>query len=213
MSTKLIIIRHGQSIGNLNERFLGHTDLDLSEKGYKQAEMTAEFLSNVHIDKIYSSDLIRAYNTVFPVAQSRDLYIIKNKNLREIYAGEWENMTYDYLTKHFPKEYTIWKTDIGNARCNGGESVIELQKRIYTEFEKIAKDNDGNTICIGTHATPIRTFYAACKSINKDDMHKIPWASNASVTTAYYKNGKFEIEEYGYDKHLGELSSKFNSNI
>ena len=61
------------------------------------------------------------------------------------------------------------------------------------------KDNDGNTICIGTHATPIRTFYAACKSINKDDMHKIPWASNASVTTAYYKNGKFEIEEYGYD--------------
>ena len=148
-----------------------------------------------------------------PIAKSHNLKIITSKNLREIYAGEWENKSYAFLSEHFPTEYAAWKNDIGNAKCNGGESVTELSKRIYAEFEKIAQENIGKTVCIGTHATPIRTFYAACKSIDKDEMHQIPWASNASITTAYYSDGKFEIEEYGYDLHLGEISSFFSSNI
>ena len=54
------MIRHGQSIGNLNRVYLGHTDWDLTELGYKQAELVCEYLKDEKIDIIYSSDLIRA---------------------------------------------------------------------------------------------------------------------------------------------------------
>ena len=61
--TLIYIIRHGESLGNKNRKFLGHTDLDLTDLGYAQALKTAECLASVPFDRIYSSDLIRAYNT------------------------------------------------------------------------------------------------------------------------------------------------------
>lgn len=211
--TKLLIIRHGQSIGNLERRFLGHTDLDLSELGYKQAEIVAEYLKNEKIDAVYSSDLKRAYNTVKPIAECRDLKIKTSKNLREIYAGEWENGDYEYLSQNFSCEYEKWKTDIGNAYCNGGESVIELQDRVYEEVMKIAIENIGKTVCIGTHATPIRTLYAKIEGIKKDDMYKVPWATNASVTTVLYSNGNLKMVKYAEDEFMGENVTRFSKGI
>ena len=66
MKTTLYLVRHGQSLGNLNEQMLGHTDLDLSELGYRQAAATFERLKDTHFDAVYSSPLQRAYNTVCP---------------------------------------------------------------------------------------------------------------------------------------------------
>ncbi len=68
--TRLIITRHGQSIANAQYRFAGHSDFDLSEIGHKQAELAAEYISkNFTVDYIYSSDLLRAYNTALPTAK------------------------------------------------------------------------------------------------------------------------------------------------
>ena len=60
----MYFIRHGQSLGNQLGVFLGHTDLDLSELGYRQAACTAQYLKDIKIDKVYSSDLLRAENTL-----------------------------------------------------------------------------------------------------------------------------------------------------
>ena len=214
MKTKIILIRHGQSIGNLERKFLGHTDLDITELGYQQADCVAEYLKNEIIDVIYSSDLQRAYHTVVPIAKKRNLEIIKNKELREIYAGDWENVYADDLCKDYEKDYGIvWKTDIGNARCTNGESVVELQKRVMTELIKIAKENQGRTVCIGTHATPIRTICAAINNISKDEIKNIPWATNASVTRVEYENGKFKMISYGEDEFLGNIKTVMFKNI
>ena len=91
--TKILLVRHGQSIGNATKTILGHTDLDLSELGYKQAEVTANELKNEKIDLIFSSDLKRAYNTALFHAKMRDLEVITSKNLREVYLGAWEGQT------------------------------------------------------------------------------------------------------------------------
>lgn len=211
--TKLIIIRHGESIGNLKQHFLGQTDWDLSEQGYNQAKITANFLKDEKIDVVYSSDLIRAYNTVLPIAKTRGLEVIKNKNLREIYAGEWEAKSYDELCESYSEPYTIWKTDIGNAACTGGESVLDVQKRVHDEILAIAKNNIGKTVCIGTHATPIRTLFAAIKNIDKDLMHNIKWASNASITIVEYENGELIVKEYSKDDFMGDNVTVFSKNI
>ena len=98
----IYLIRHGQSIGNLNKVYLGHTDLDLSEIGYKQAERVCDYVvKNYNIDKIFSSDLIRAYNTVLPASQKLNIPIIKEPELREIYAGLWENKKYECLMEKY----------------------------------------------------------------------------------------------------------------
>ena len=82
MSCRLIFVRHGQSMGNLNGTFLGWTDLPLSPLGFKQAEKTAQFLSSLNIDKIYSSDLLRAYETSLALSKKRGNEVIKEKSFR-----------------------------------------------------------------------------------------------------------------------------------
>ncbi len=213
MSTNIYLIRHGESEGNKRRAFLGHTDLDLTETGHIQAQNTAEFLKDVCADVIYSSDLKRAYSTALHTAEMKNLDIIKSKNLREIYAGDWENGLFCDLEKNFNESYSVWLTNIGKAKCDGGESVAELQLRIVDEISRIAAENDGKTVLIFTHATPIRVFKAFCDGRALDEIKDIPWATNASVTHAKYNDGRFKILEYGIDHFQGNDKTVLPSNV
>ena len=212
--TTLYLIRHGESQGNAVRSFLGHTNLDLSQKGHMQAEMTANYLKNIHADIIYSSDLLRAYNTAKHTADLKGMDIIKDEKLREIYAGDWEDIKFDELLEKYPHTYAVlWKTDVGNSRPDNGESVAELKKRVSDEITKIARDNVGKTIFIFTHATPIRTFCAFCENKSLDEIKDIPWASNASVTKVEYVDDKFNMIEYGNDSFMGDLSTSLPPSV
>lgn len=211
--TEIILIRHGQSLGNFDRRFLGHTDLDLSEIGYKQAELLRKHFESIDIDMIYSSDLKRAYNTVKPISDMKNIPIITSEKLREIYAGEWENKKFDDLEITFEKEYDIWKSNIGLAKCTGGESVADLQKRVYEEITKIAQENDGKKICIGIHSTPIRTFIAKCMSDSLEEIKNIKWVANASLTVFEFSDNKFVQKEFNYTEHLEGLVTGFPKNV
>ena len=206
--TKFIVIRHGESLGNAKWVFLGHTDWDLTETGYKQAEKTADYLDGMKIDAIYSSDLMRAYNTVLPIAKRRNMEIIKSEKLREIYAGEWEGMVYTDIEEKYPENHSVWMNDIGNAVCNGGESVKELQIRIKTELERIAKENPNKTICIGTHATPIRTMLCEWNGLPITETKSFSWVQNASVTIVNYNDdGSYTLELQAESAHLKDVPS------
>lgn len=213
MKTKLYLIRHGQSEGNKAKAFLGHKDLDLTELGHIQAENAAGFFKDIDVDVIYSSDLIRAYNTAIHTAKLKGLDVIKNKNLREIYAGQWEGRTFTELETVFADSFGKWREDCGNSACPGGESTAELQKRIVGEITKIAEENQGKTILFFTHATPIRVFKGYCDGCGLDGIKDVPWATNASVTYAEYENGKLTLIDYSIDYFQGEEITKIPANV
>ena len=211
--THIYFIRHGESEGNKRNSFLGHTDLDITEKGHVQAEKTAEFLQDIHADVIYSSDLKRAYNTGLHTAKKKGMEIIKNENLREIFAGEWENRLFEDLIVEYEEDFRIWRENIGWARCTGGESVEELQERFVSEVKKIAKENEGKTIFIFTHATPLRVLKAALDGLTLDEIQSVPWASNASVTHVVCEGDGFRIVDYSIDHFMGDVATFLPKNV
>ena len=209
----MLFVRHGQSLGNLTGRFLGITDLDLSPLGAVQARRTADYLKDEKIDVIYASDLIRACHTAQPLSEIKGLPIIKDKRLEEINAGLWENRTFDDLEKEFPESYEgVWLHDIGNSKADGGESVAHLTGRIYDAVHDIAMKNDGKTVAIFSHATPIRAFFCRIYGYSLSEMVKLPWPTNASVSEAVFESGKFEPVRYSYDEFMGELSTALPKN-
>ena len=102
MSTRLYLIRHGESEANKIDAFAGHSQFNLTEQGRAQAQKAAEYLSTLQVDAIYSSDLPRAYQTAEPTAKRLGMEIITSKQLREIDAGEWEGRTFNDLQKTIP---------------------------------------------------------------------------------------------------------------
>ena len=212
--TKLYFVRHGESVSNLMTQFAGSLDMPLTEKGRRQAEATAEFLKNVPFSAVYASDLMRAYDTGLAVANEQKLSIYGTNQLREIYAGDWEGRPYHDLEVDFPDSYGVWRTQIGLACCPNGESVAELQMRIRRCVEDIVRQHPNETICIATHATPIRVMECVWTDTPLSQMHTIPWVSNASVTIAEYDdNGIGRLIRRDVHHHLGELHTVLAKNV
>ena len=208
--TTLIFVRHGQSQSNLEKRFSGQHNPALTELGHRQAEATARYLADAGIEKIYSSDLTRAYQTAEHTANLLGLEIIPHQSLREINAGDWEGKLYSELMVEFPEHYNQWLTDLGRAHPDNGESVLELNARVHAEVEQIIAKNRGRRVAIFTHATPVRMMACSWFGIPATDAIKVPFCTNASVSTVEYEdNGSFRLVEYGHDEHLGDLVTRF----
>ncbi len=212
--TTFLFVRHGQSIGNLKKSFMGHMDLDLSEKGYLQAEKTAEYIyGNYRPDVIYSSDLLRAYNTAKVAARLFCKEVIKSEKLREICGGDWEGKTFNELQGKYPEEYGTWLKDIGNSKCTNGESPKMLIERVLPEVIEIAEKNDGKTVLLATHAMVIRCLQTVWEQKSLSEMKDIPWVGNASVSVVCYNDGKWEEKIIGNDSFLGDFASSFPRNV
>jgi len=212
--TTLILIRHGQSQSNLARIFTGHLDIPLTDFGHQQAQLTAEHITaNYKVDRVYASDLCRAFATGKAVADRLGLDVIAHRNLREIWAGQWEGKAFDALGVEFPESYHTWRFDIGRCVCDGGESVAALQQRVVGTLETIARENDGKTIVVATHATPIRTLQCHCKGLPLSEMKNIPWVTNASITVVSFDGGSFRLIQEGYDAHLQDKVSRFPKNV
>ncbi|MBQ8688949.1 MAG: histidine phosphatase family protein [Clostridia bacterium] len=202
--TRVIIIRHGESLANAERIYLGHTDWDLSERGRAQAEAVAEHLGGENIDAIYSSDLKRAYNTALPHARRRGMGIITSRELREIYLGDWECMKIDELEARWPEEFGVgWRLNFGTCRVPGGESTWDAGERLRREVLKIAKENDGKTVLIASHAAAIRAFWGNISGIAPCELgERVPFPKNASCTTVHYDGGKLIPICYGDDSYF-----------
>lgn len=212
--TTLILVRHGQSEANLAGTFAGQSDVELLEMGIMQAQKTAEYIAEHYkTDIVYASDLKRAYKTGEIIANLTKTKIIPDKNLREIYAGEWQGKKFDALTTIYKEDYSIWLQDIGNSHCTGGESAEQLGERIINALTKIAQSNDGKTVVIALHATPIRVAQCLMSGLTLDSMKNIPWVSNASITEVTYENGEWKFVKIGIDEHLSELKTTFAANV
>lgn len=199
--THFIIVRHGESEGNAKGEFHGQYNSDLTERGHAQAECTACFVDRYTIDVLYASDIRRAFSTAGHTAERRGMTVTPEEGLREIYAGAWEQMRFDDIAVRYAEAYRVWHEDIANARPTDGESVAELAVRVNAAFVRLARENDGKTVYVATHATPIRAMRCLWTDGSISAMKDTPWAPNASVTTAVY-DGAFHLTEYGYADHL-----------
>lgn len=208
--TTLIFVRHGQSESNLAKVFTGQGDTALTELGKQQAERTAQYLKTFPITRIYASDLKRTMETAEPTAKLFGLDIIPDAALREIFAGEWEGKSYEEIRRIYGESYRLWLEDLGKAHPNGGERVLDLYERVNEAILRLVNLHRGECIAVFSHATPARAL--ACKWFEyaPEDMAKVPWATNASVSIAEYEDdGSFRVIQYGYDAHQGDTATTF----
>ncbi len=213
MSTRILMIRHGYSVANADNLFAGHWDAELTDIGKQQAQLAARYFDTHTADAIYASDLQRAYETALPAAAKLGLPVIKDPDLREVFAGEWEGMNYWDIGAKDPKEFDAWLHDIGNAGCVGGETTAQLAQRITGAVKRIAEAHDGQTVCIATHATPIRVMCTVAQGLPLSEMASVPWVSNASVSEFEYRDGTFSVIEINHTSHLGDLETSLPDNV
>lgn len=212
--TTLLLIRHGQSRANLSRYFAGHCDPELTELGLLQARCTADFLAeNYPVAAVYSSDLKRAYATGEAVARKQNLPIVVDRDLREIYAGQWEGLSFDEIRQRYAQDYHTWLTDIGNCRPTGGEAASQLLARVESALRRIGDENPNAVVAVATHATAIRAIQSLVSGVGLPGMKDVPWVVNASVTELIYDSGHFALGKVGQAAHLKDLRTDMPANV
>jgi broad specificity phosphatase PhoE len=151
-STRILLIRHGQSQGNAEQRFGGHTATPLSELGHRQAEATALALATEGVTAIYASDLRRAVETAEPLARATGLEIKQASAFRERGIGKMEGLTFAEAAEQYPDEYAaLLRRDFEHVLL-GGESYRQLLDRAARALDEVINENLGGIIAVFTHA-------------------------------------------------------------
>ncbi|HJQ34832.1 MAG TPA: histidine phosphatase family protein [Pyrinomonadaceae bacterium] len=153
--TRVLLVRHGQSQGNAEHRFGGHSPTPLSELGRRQAEATARSLAAEGVNAIYSSDLLRAVQTAEPLARATGLEIRRTAALRERSVGLMEGLTFEEAAAAHPEEYAaLLRRDFEHVLA-GGESYRQLLDRASAELDAAVERHRGGTVALFSHTGTI----------------------------------------------------------
>jgi probable phosphoglycerate mutase len=195
--TYVLLIRHGQSQGNAERRFGGHTATPLSLRGRKQALATAEALKNDAITSIYSSDLARAVETARPLATLTRLRINTSEAFRERSVGVMEGLTFEDAAQQHPEEYAaLLRRDFEHV-LSGGESYRQLLDRARNKLDEIISENRGGRIALFSHTGTICILALHLMGALDSPELKPVWisSSNCGIT-------RFELRPDGFVRVL-----------
>ena len=155
MTTHVLLIRHGQSEGNAEGRFGGHTATPLSSRGREQARVTARALATERFTAIYSSDLPRAIETAEPLAKLTHVKIHSTEAFRERSVGVMEGLTFEEAAEAHPEQYAaLLRRDFDHV-LSGGESYRQLLDRASQKLDEAIAVNKGGRIAVFTHTGTI----------------------------------------------------------
>ncbi len=211
MAVTYLLIRHGEADGNREHRFIGQTDVPLSDLGRAQAEAVADRLADRPIDAIISSHLQRAWNTVAPLADRLDLTVEENRGLVEIANGEWNGLLPSEVEARWPELWQRYRGGEGeDVRRPGGERWADVQARAIAAIqEDAANRQDGDVVAVGTHGGPTLGLVLWATGVSLDrGLFTGPFlpVSNGSITTL--EMPEVRLSGYNDTGHLGDLARR-----
>lgn len=154
-TTHVLLIRHGQSQGNAEGRFGGHTDTPLSPRGRAEARQTAQALASEHFSAIVCSDLARAIESASPLAKIAGLELQTAEAFRERSVGVMEGLTFEEAAAQHPEQYAaLLRRDFEHVLL-GGESYRQTLDRASRKLDELVEQYRGGRIAIYTHTGTI----------------------------------------------------------
>src|SRR5678809_290551 len=197
LATTVLLIRHGQSRGNAERRFGGHTATPLSARGRNQAQATALTLKSESLTAIYSSDLARAMETARPVSQATGLPVHGTSAFRERSVGVMEGLTFEDAAQQHPEQYAaLLRRDFEHV-LSGGESYRQLLDRAWQKLDEIIAQHQGGKIAVFSHTGTICILALHLMGALDAPELKPVWISSANCGIT-----KFELRDDGFVRVL-----------
>ena len=161
MTTRLLLVRHGETTLSAEDRFAGSTDVPLGPNGRLQAERLAARLAADPIAAAYASPMQRTIETASIIAKPHKIEVTTRERLREIDHGRWEGLRRVDVETRFPEEYAAWEEDPFTFAPTGGESGVQVVARALPEIREIVLANPGQNVLVVSHKATIRLLIAS----------------------------------------------------
>lgn len=210
-STRITIVRHGETEMNIAFILQGHLDSPLTENGVEQAVLLAETIKNKKFDFFYSSDLGRAMHTANIINKHLQYDIIENETLRERAFGVMEGMSLKDAQLECPEVYNAYITRHPSFEVPKGESLDKFSARIMDELNRLAQKHTGKHLLIVAHGGVLDCVIRTVFNIKLGEKRAFT-IRNTSVNTFTAKDQNWILEEWGNVEHLQRTVALNESN-
>lgn len=204
---RLVLVRHGETVGNREKLWTGWTDTPLSEAGRRQVQRTADWLVEHPLQPkvLYSSPIGRAWTTATVIGQAIGLSPIAHDALKEMHFGELEAIRSEHFESDHPLIYSRWRDRTDESfGWPGGETRRAFRTRVAGVMEQLAAQHAGETILLVVHSGVIRMALA---HLAPDPF--VEWwrysPENCSLTHLLLgSNGRAEVPMFNQITHLAD---------
>lgn len=203
--TQILLIRHGQTEWNREERFRGRARLDLNQTGLRQAQALAERVASLHPNSLYSSPLKRAWRTAEIISKRLDLTPLPAEGLTDIDYGDWEGLSPGEAEAKYPELYALWRQSPQKVTFPGGESLAAVEKRAATLLENLVKQHPEQTIGLVSHKVVCQVLI--CHNLGLDLSHLWQIEQDVAAINFFTDRGNYLVATSLNDTcHLQEIT-------
>lgn len=157
MATRVLLVRHGDTVASKDGRFTGATDIPLSKEGRVHASELAVRLARYPLDAIYASSMQRARETAGFTARVHGMEVIPVPDLREMNHGVWDGKNRQEIAEQYgTAQIDEYNRDAFHFRPEGGENGEDVLKRAAPALSQLVKKHDGQSILVVAHKTTNR---------------------------------------------------------
>lgn len=190
----LVLVRHGQSIWNLQNRFTGWVDVPLTEQGVSEAISAGQGLKGMAFDVAYTSALSRAQHTLALIQESMGttLPIIKDVALNERHYGDLQGLDKaDTAAKYGDEQVHIWRRSFDVPPPNG-EALKQTSERTIPFYERCIYGDlkQGRNVLVVAHGNSNRSIVMALEQLTGDEIMKVELATGVPLVYELDLNGK-----------------------
>jgi len=198
--TEIILVRHGETEWNVEEIFRGRIDIALNETGIKQAELLAEYLSDVKIEAVYSSPLKRALKTAEIIAGHHRLEVETTPGLIDLDYGKWQGLPHQEVKDKYRKLYTEWTGKPHRVTMPEGEGLNDVRKRALGVVDEVTARYKGTVILV-SHRVVNKVLICALLGLDNSHFWNIR-QDTAGITTFAYENEQFILTRHNDTSYL-----------
>ncbi len=200
-ATRIVLVRHGETAWNVDQRVQGQLDIPLNDNGRRQAEQLAERLAGEDLDALYSSDLSRAAETAAAVARRTGLPVVHAPGLRERGFGHLEGFTWRQIEQQHPEAALRWRRRDPGFGPGGGEVLADFYARCVATAAELAARHAGQGIALVSHGGVLDCLYRAATRIALDAPRT--WQlGNASINRLLATGEGFTLVGWNDTAHL-----------
>jgi probable phosphoglycerate mutase len=200
-ATCLIVLRHGQTDWNVDQRIQGQLDIPLNKHGHWQAEQLASALAGEELHAVYSSDLQRAAETAAPLARASGLVVQTDTALRERAFGDFEGVSFREIEQRWPEEAQRWRRREPDFAPGGGETLRQFYARSVHAATRLAARHPGQTVALVAHGGVLDCLYRAAGRLDLDAPRT--WIlGNASINRLLYSDEGLALVGWNDSRHL-----------
>lgn len=202
MKRYIYVVRHGATEWNKAGRIQGQLDVPINAEGRNQAALAAQSLTAVNATALYSSDLLRTFETAQIIGQQTGLQVIQKPNLREIHFGQWQGLTSQEICQRDPDIYAARREYPHTIPPPGGESWRHFYHRAIQAVQQILRVSDAQHLIISTHSGVCTAL--GLEALGLGYKGNRPFGSaNCAIHTIAIENQQWEAIALNDVSHLG----------